>query len=81
MAEKTGTNLTDEQVRLLQGTARDGDCAYSSEVIRESLREQRARRVLGWMWDEGIASGPCEPILDFEEIKAEGRRRKEHASQ
>lgn len=75
MTEKISVSLTDEHARLLQDAVRSGDYASSSEVIREALREWKARRVLGQMWDEGIASGPCEPGTTMDDIKAEARRR------
>lgn len=53
-----------------------GDDASTSEVVRESLRESKTCHRLGRMWDEGVASGPCEPGSSMEDIKAEARRRK-----
>lgn len=76
MTEKISVSLTDEHARLLEEAVRSGDYASLSEVIREALREWRTRRVLGQMWDAGIASGPCEPGTTMDDIKAEARRRK-----
>lgn len=53
-----------------------GHYAATSEVVREALRKWKTRRHLGRMWDEGVASGPCEPGLSMDDIKAEARRRK-----
>jgi len=76
MTEKISVSLTDEHARLLQDAVKSGDYASSSEVVREALREWKTRRLLGRMWDEGIASGPNEPGMTMDDIKAEARRRK-----
>ena len=76
MGEKISVSVTDEHAHLLREAVASGDYASSSEVIRESLREWKARRLLGRMWDEGIASGPCEPGTSMDDIKVEARRRK-----
>lgn len=75
MTEKISVSLTDEHARLLQEAVRSGDYASSSEVIREALREWKTRRLLGQMWDDGVARGPCEPDTTMDDIKAEARRR------
>ena len=59
MTEKISVSLTDEHAHLLQEAVKSGDYASSSEVIREALREWKTRRLLGQMWDEGVASGPA----------------------
>ena len=61
MAGKISISVTDEHAALLQEAVGSGDYASTSEVIREALREWRARRTLGQLWDEGVMSGPCEP--------------------
>jgi len=76
MTEKNSVSLTDEHAHLLQEAVKSGDYASSSEVIREALREWKTRRLLGRIWDEGIASGPCEPGVNMNDIKAEALRRK-----
>jgi len=76
MTEKISVSLTDEHAHLLQEAVKSGDYASSSEVIREALREWKTRRLLGQMWDEGIASGPCDPGTTIDDIKTEARRRK-----
>ncbi len=45
----------------------------------EALREWKTRQVPGQMWDEGIASGPCEPGTTMDDIKAEACRRQTRA--
>ena len=75
MTEKISVSLTEEHARLLQDAVRSGDYVSSSEVIREALREWKARRLLGQMWDEGIADGSCDPGTTMGDIKAEARRR------
>ena len=57
---KVSVSLTDEHARIVGEAVESGDYASSSEVIREALREWRARRALGPLWDEGLASGPAE---------------------
>ena len=59
-----------------------GDYASSSEVIREALREWKARRAarseavseLRCLWEEGIESGRS-AALDMADIKKRGRQR------
>jgi len=75
MGEKISVSVTDEHAHLLREAVASGDYASSSEVIRESLREWKARRLLGRMWDEGIASGFCDHETTMDDIKAEARRR------
>jgi len=75
MTEKISVSVTDEHARLLHEAVNSGDYASSSEVVREALREWKTRRLLGRMWDEGIASGPCEPGTTMDDIKAGARRR------
>jgi len=79
MTEKISISLTNEHALLLQEAVKSGDYASSSEVIREALREWKARRLIARMWDEGIASGPCEPGTTMKDIKAEARHRKSFA--
>ena len=43
-------------------------------LARRQDRKQAAILELKRLWQEGIASGPAEP-LDFDQIKREGRRR------
>jgi antitoxin ParD1/3/4 len=82
--EKLTIAVTPELRAMVNEAVREGGYASTSEVIREALRdwqEKRERkreavRQLKRLWDEGIASGPPEP-LDVEAIKREGRRRLE----
>lgn len=78
MTEKISVSVTDDHARLLQDAVKSGDYASSSEVIREALREWKARRLLGRLWDEGIASGTA-PDTTMDDIKAEARRRRSAA--
>lgn len=75
MTEKISVSVTEEHARLLQEAVSSGDYASSSEVVREALREWKARRLLGRLWDKGIESGPCEPGTTMDDIKAEARHR------
>lgn len=75
MAAKISISLTDEHADLLRDAVGRGAYASSSEVVREALREWRARRAVGQLWDEGLASGRCEAGLSMAEIKREARRR------
>ena len=67
---------------LVRNAVETGDCASSSEVIREALREWKARRAarseavsdLRRLWEEGIDSGRSS-ALDVAAIKKRGRQR------
>lgn len=76
MAGKISISITDEHAALLQEAVGSGAYASSSEVVREALREWRARRVVGELWDEGIASGRAEPGTTMVDIKREARSRR-----
>jgi len=71
MPEKIGVTLTAEHARLLHDAIASGDYASSSEVIREALREWKTRRLLGRLWDEGLAGGPSDPGTTIDDIKAD----------
>jgi len=45
-------------------------------VVREALREWRARRVVGQLWDDGLASGRSAPGTTMADIKREARNRR-----
>jgi antitoxin ParD1/3/4 len=76
MAAKISISLTDEHAELLHDAVGSGAYASSSEVVREALREWRARRAVGQLWDEGLASGRCEPALSMADIKREARQKR-----
>ena len=76
MAGKISISITDEHAALLQEAVGSGAYASSSEVVREALREWRARRVVGELWDAGIASGRTEPGLTMADIMREARSRR-----
>ena len=71
--EKISISLTSSQLQLVEEAVRTGDYASSSEVIREALREWKARRMLGQLWDEGIASGDAADE-SIDDIKTAARR-------
>ena len=75
MAGKISISITDEHAAMVQEAVRSGAYASSSEVIREALREWRAKRVVGELWDEGLASVRCEPDLTMAEIERAARHR------
>jgi len=75
MARKISISITDEHAAVLQEAVGGGACASSSEVVREALREWRARRVVGDLWDAGLASGRCDPGTTMC-IKREARNRR-----
>ena len=75
MAGKISISITDEHAAIVQEAVRSGAYASSSEVIREALREWRAKRVIGELWDEGLASGRCDVDLTIADIKSEARHR------
>ena len=74
MGEKISISLTSEHASLIQDAVASGDYASSSEVVREALRDWRAKRLLGQLWDEGIASGRADPDETIDDIKREARR-------
>ena len=59
--EKISISLTSDQARLIEQAVGSGDYASSSEVVREALREWKAKRLLGRFWDEGVMSGDAAP--------------------
>lgn len=73
--EKICISLTASQLQLVNDAVKSGDYASSSEVLREALREWKAKRLLGQLWDEGIASGDVEHAETIEDIKAAARQR------
>jgi antitoxin ParD1/3/4 len=73
--EKICISLTSSQLQLVNDAVKSGDYASSSEVLREALREWKAKRLLGQLWDEGIASGDVEHAETIEDIKAAARQR------
>ena len=74
MGAKISISLTDEHARLVEDAVASGDYASSSEVIREALRDWRSKRLLGRLWDEGIASGRADEHETIEDIKQAARR-------
>lgn len=73
MSAKISISLTDEHARLLNDAVASGDYASSSEVIREALRDWRSKRLLGQLWDEGLASGYADPDETIDDIKKAAR--------
>jgi antitoxin ParD1/3/4 len=80
--EKLSIALTPDMAATVRQAVESGDYASASEVIRDALRHWKQRRAVGEemvlelrrFWQEGLDSGPAEP-LDMEEIKREARRR------
>ncbi len=80
--EKLSVALTADMVTIVRQAVSSGDYASASEVVREALREWQQKRAvdrdvverLRQLWDEGLASGPAEP-LDMAAIKREARAR------
>lgn len=79
MTAKLSVSLTDEHLKLLEDAVASGDYASTSEVIREALRDWRARRLVGLLWDEGIASGLADPDETIDDIKRAARKRSRRA--
>jgi antitoxin ParD1/3/4 len=75
MASKISISITDEHAALIQEAVGSGAYASSSEVVREALREWRARRSVGELWDAGIASGRCDAGMTMADIKSAARGR------
>ena len=80
--EKISIALPADMATLVRKAVETGDYASSSEVIREALREWKARRAarseavseLRRLWEEGIESGRS-AALDMADIKKRGRQR------
>ena len=80
--EKISIALPADMATLVRKAVETGDYASSSEVIREALREWKARRAarseavseLRRLWEEGIDSGRS-AALDVAAIKKRGRQR------
>lgn len=80
--EKISVALPPDMAGLVRKAVESGDYASSSEVIREALREWKARRAarndavaeLRRMWEQGVASGNSAE-LDMSAIKKRGRER------
>jgi antitoxin ParD1/3/4 len=80
--EKISIALPTDMAALVRKAVEAGDYASSSEVIREALREWKARRAarseavseLRRLWEEGIDSGRS-AALDTAAIKKRGRKR------
>lgn len=80
--EKMSIALPADMAALVRKAVETGDYASSSEVIREALREWKARRAarseavseLRRLWEEGIDSGRS-AALDIAAIRKRGRQR------
>ena len=75
MAGKISISVTDAQATRLRKAVGSGACAASSAVVREALREWQARRGVCELWDEGPASGRCNPGVTMADIRRAARRR------
>jgi len=71
---KISVSLTEDHARLIEQAVKSGDYASSSEVIREALREWKAKHLLGRLWDEGLAGGQADPDESIDAIKKQARR-------
>lgn len=75
--EKVSVALTDELLSYVQGAVKSGDYASASEVVREALRQWKARRTLDEQASialrqlvvEADASGPSEPWEGADALK------------
>lgn len=84
--EKLSIALTSDMAASVRQAVESGAYASASEVIRDALREWQQRRALDRdvveelrrLWQEGLDSGPLEP-LDMAEIRREARRRLQEA--
>lgn len=80
--EKVSIALPSELLAVAKAAVESGEYASTSEVVREALREWNLRKPLRQAeierlrkaWQEGLDSGPAQP-LDFDEIKRRGRER------
>lgn len=82
--EKISVALPTDMLELVRKAVKTGDYATTSEVIREALREWKARREsrneaiaeLRRLWREGMDTGGWRPF-DADEVRREGRHRLE----
>jgi antitoxin ParD1/3/4 len=82
MIEKVSIALPSDMLAMVREAVEAGGYASSSEVVREALREWKARRALQTdaleelrrQWQEGLNSGPSAP-LDIEATKRRARAR------
>ncbi len=80
--EKRSVALTADMATIERQAVASGDYASASEVVRDALQEWQQKRAvdggvaeeLRRLWNEGLASGPAEP-LDMAAIKREARAR------
>lgn len=78
--QKLSIALTPDMAALVRGVVESGDYASASEVVRDALRAWKAKRgresgvvaELRRLWQEGLDSGPADP-LDMDEIKRAAR--------
>lgn len=73
--EKISISITEEHARLIAEAIESGDYASSSEIVREALRDWRAKRTVGALWDAGLASGMAETQENIDEIKSAARNK------
>jgi antitoxin ParD1/3/4 len=80
--EKISIALPSDMLAMVRTAVEQGDYASTSEVVRDALRQWKARRALQVdavaelrrMWEEGLQSGPREP-LDVAATKRHARAR------
>ena len=85
--EKISIALPADMISLVREAVETGDYASTSEVIREALREWKAKRVdranavaeIRALWEEGLASGPGTDEPDFSSVKQRARARLERS--
>ncbi len=77
MTEKLSIALTDEMAAVVREAVESGDYASVSEVVRDALRTWKGRRLIGQLWDEGLASGLTDPGETIDDVKAEARRQRQ----
>jgi hypothetical protein len=58
--------------KMIGGSAKETRADLLSDVVADC---DEGRRLLGRMWDQGIASGLCDRETTMLDIKAEARRR------
>jgi antitoxin ParD1/3/4 len=75
MVAKISISLTEEHARMLDEAVASGEYVSSSEVVREALRDWRAKRLLAHLCDEGIGGGSADPGETIDDIKKTARRR------
>jgi antitoxin ParD1/3/4 len=77
MKTKRCISMTNEHAKAIDEAVASGDYASASEVVRDALLYWKAKRLVGQLWDEGIASGIADPNETMDDLKRAARLERE----